>query len=78
MGCSSLVACKQQLSLATPVLLLVSVRHLTKCQANSCPASCRQNGQAGHSAGCYSLACLALCCWPYVQLALSRAGCQKP
>ena len=53
MGSKSLVACKQQLSLATPVLLLVSVRHLTKCQANSSPASCRQIGQAGHSAGCY-------------------------
>ena len=52
MGSASLVTCKQQLSLLTPVLLLVSVRHLTRCQADSSPASCKEITQAGDSAGC--------------------------
>ena len=52
MGTASLVACKPQLSLSTPVLLLVSARHLARCQADSSPASCRQIAQAGDSAGC--------------------------
>ena len=52
MGSASLVACKQQLSPLTPVLLSVSLRHLPRRQANGSPASCKQITQAGDSAGC--------------------------